>query len=546
MAKSIRFAVLLALIALSLNAAVVINEVMYDPVGDDTGNEWLELYNNGTSDAELEGCRIQVGGAVFSDVFVFPHYILRAGRYLLIGEYKIQQAVYVAELEMQNGGDATDGVRFISADESYTDTVLYDSPNVNNLPLEGAIAQDNFAPDVVAGNSLARKVNGLDTDNCAEDFKSESHPSPGYPNPAEVDYALENCSLITDDYTYTFQADIINNSIGDSGNQEITLQITLNSSVLYSSPIEPLPPGTSQAFSTALALNEYSVGLLRAELMIPNDVNPDDNIWSMTLGTLEQTGICLNEVLYNPATDNQEWIELYIPPQVCFQQNLTISDSAGNETDFTLPSLCAQYLVLCENAELMQYRYPECPAAAILETNAIPALNNDGDKLYLKDENGIVIDSMAYLGNNQKKDFSLERYIEADSSITWHYSYDLHKGTPGEENSTPPPPSELPAGSIKLVGSPFNPLQDESMKLQYNFTDEVNYLSCSVYDLKGIKKRTLVAGLETGSAGELVWNGKDSNGKALERGIYILLTEVKNSSGNYFLRKQLTVVLATK
>ena len=41
---------LLWLLAALLPAAIVINEVCYDPDGNDEGYEWVELYNNGMAD----------------------------------------------------------------------------------------------------------------------------------------------------------------------------------------------------------------------------------------------------------------------------------------------------------------------------------------------------------------------------------------------------------------------------------------------------------------------------------------------------------------
>ena len=47
--KKLKFAILAILFILktSIVAQVVINEVLYDPTGSDTGNEWIELYNSG-------------------------------------------------------------------------------------------------------------------------------------------------------------------------------------------------------------------------------------------------------------------------------------------------------------------------------------------------------------------------------------------------------------------------------------------------------------------------------------------------------------------
>lgn len=547
MFKILSSVITMLLLANCLAAAVVINEIMYDPVGTDTGYEWVELYNNGTEDIDLEGAKLQAGGAGFTDVFVFPHYVLRAGRIVLIGEQNITQAVFTTPLVMQNGGDATDGVRFISADGLYTDTVLYDEPNQNNLTDDLGNIGTTFAPDVAAGSSLARNADGWDTNNCETDFRAEASPTPGLSNYTPPDYVLSDVVIMFEDYAASaLECTIHNNSWAYSDTMQVRLQVRLNGIVINSFPLEPIMPWKEYDFMQGIDVLTNTTGLLQVEVVVFNDTSPSDNIWVRQLGSADPAGsIVINEILYNPETGNQEWIELYVPPQSCYQQELTIEDLAGNSEDFTLTYMSLPYLVLCRDPALLQSRYLDCPAAAIVQVNSLPALNNEGDAIFLKTAGGTVLDSMSYVGNTNKKDVSLERYVNPDSTVTWHYCFNAAKGTPGQINSTPPPPSELPLGKVKLVGSPFNPLKGESMKLQYNFRDETNTLDCVVYDLKGIKRYTIASGLQTESSGELSWDGKNRQGKALERGIYILRVEARNSLGHYFMRKQLAVVLAT-
>lgn len=52
----------------------------------DSGYEWIELYNNGDSDINLQGGQILCGGITFELVYELPSFILRAHRFLLIGQ----------------------------------------------------------------------------------------------------------------------------------------------------------------------------------------------------------------------------------------------------------------------------------------------------------------------------------------------------------------------------------------------------------------------------------------------------------------------------
>lgn len=43
----------------NVSAQVVINEVLPNPTGDDTGNEWVELYNSGANSVDLAGYKLK-------------------------------------------------------------------------------------------------------------------------------------------------------------------------------------------------------------------------------------------------------------------------------------------------------------------------------------------------------------------------------------------------------------------------------------------------------------------------------------------------------
>jgi hypothetical protein len=52
--RVLSFLVMAFLFMPSVSGAVLINEIMYDLSGSDTGREWIEIYNNG-SDINLSG-----------------------------------------------------------------------------------------------------------------------------------------------------------------------------------------------------------------------------------------------------------------------------------------------------------------------------------------------------------------------------------------------------------------------------------------------------------------------------------------------------------
>lgn len=71
--RKLLFCSVLALLAVPKvsSAAIVINEIMYDPVGNDndSNTEWVELYNTDSTPVNLEGYTVKAGSF---DLFTFP------------------------------------------------------------------------------------------------------------------------------------------------------------------------------------------------------------------------------------------------------------------------------------------------------------------------------------------------------------------------------------------------------------------------------------------------------------------------------------------
>ena len=65
----------------SVFAAVVINEVLYDATGTDTGKEYIILYNNGDEAINLTGYELN---AVSGDYYVLPNFSLNAKSFVVI------------------------------------------------------------------------------------------------------------------------------------------------------------------------------------------------------------------------------------------------------------------------------------------------------------------------------------------------------------------------------------------------------------------------------------------------------------------------------
>lgn len=526
-------ALLLFLCTGFLGAQVVINELYYDHPGVDTGHEWIELYNSGTQDVNLEGARILKAGSSFVQVFEFPRFILRAGRYLLLAEDLVPNAHFYANLAFQNGGGATDAVRFVSADESYTDTVLYDAPNGNELPDDTGNIAGSFAPRGPAGTSLARIVNGFDTDDCAVDWVVETNPTPARANPHRIDFALVGAKVWPEADSWLSEVWVKNLSPAPSS-CEVTLEFWLDEVNVESLSLGNIPAQDSLLLQAWIPIHDEEEHQILIRLEHPWDPDQSNNQLYLNVGAPpDEGGIVINEIMYRPAVGEQEWIELW--QRGSSGGSYYIQDRSGGGFDFELPGRRGYY-VLCTSAAQLLARYPECDVSSIIEVKRWTALNNDGDDVYLYDEDEALIDSMSYASGATKADQSLERYVH-EGEVRWRASLDESGATPGRENSKPHQVPDTQKRAVEVFGSPAKLKAGEYISVSFKFDEPQSKVSCKVWSRAGQLVRVLAGNSSTEATGELIWDGRDSKGKYVNRGLYLISWHSVSASGKHHERQ---------
>lgn len=522
------------LLCLPWPAAIVINEVCYDPQGSDEGYEWIELYNNGNANEQLEGATILSGGQSWTVQYTLPAFILRPGHFLLIAGNQIPVAQLYFNFNFQNGGSETDGIRYLSPDGSYSDTVLYDSPNSFGLSDDSGLAGTSFAPDVPAGYSLARAVDGQDSNSSAADFIAESDPTPLQPNRRRCDYALGSHELFYLDGYAEFEIWIKNLS-QISPNTEAIFTIYQSEDQLFQQSIPPLAALDSLLVYTAFSCTNEPLSIC---LELADDPDSTNNYMILQLSGEQQSGVILSEFLANPESGNQEWVEVF--NTYSKRGDYSIMDLSGNKIEFSLPAPIGYYVV-CQDTTALRLRYPDCPPASIVSARSWTNLNNDGDSLVLMQEES-TLDSLFYLEEEIIRGVSRERYLEAEN-VCWRNSFSSSGGTPGQPNSLPPQ-AEIPeAGNLTLSGSPCKPEAGEKISLAYHLKSPSNRISCSVFDMKGNKQRTLADYSLSSELGVIYWDGRKQDGSLVPRGLYIILWESQSSEGGKIFRKQLSAVI---
>ncbi len=524
-----------------LSASIVINEVCYDPTGSDSGLEWIELYNNGDTNVNLDGAEIHVAGSSFTRIFTIPYFILRPGRYLLMGGNLVPNAIFTFAGTLQNGGSETDAIRYVSPNGNYTDTVHYDSPNTYQLVDDTGIPAESFAPDVPEGYSLGRKINGLDTNNSAVDFIPFSDPSPGLPNPVACDYAIGSVELDPEAVSPMLRAWILNRSHYSPVHYAV-MDVYIDQVLNQSLEIAPISAGDSTLVELSLNLNPNHSQTIGLVLSLPGDTDESNNHWnSTTQGTLTEAS--LSELMYYPASGKPEWIEIYLCAATELRATYKILDASGNSSSFSLPPV-AGYYVVCSDSAAFSAAHPDCPPGSIIKTTGWASLNNDGDVVYLYNVSGegiSLIDSLAYHTNSARQGYSLER-VGIEGNYHWQESRMPGKSSPGAANSASQ--GEIPEieGRLAVLGSPFK--RGEQLQIVYQLPAESNRVTCSIYDQDGRRRAVLAANQELGSQGQLLWDGKSQGGSYLPAGLYFVVWESRAVGGSKTYRRQTTAVFS--
>lgn len=434
------------LLSMLLGLNLVISEVFYNPEGSDGDNEWLELYNPTDEVIHLQGWQIQTAGSSFETVHTFnimtsvqPH------SYFLIGEQNVDNSDVTTDLNMQNGGNATDGVRIFDGN-SYYDTVLYDQPNENNLENDiGAV--DDFSLNVEDGNSLARKNVSFDS-NSASDFAETSLLSPGSANLFPVDIAILSLSVEQTEEIHTLSTVIQNLSTIDVNNNDILLEISINDEVVKAVKLPELGAGQTIDYQTEIEIADISLQIISVEILYNLDINTENNILSTSI-IVGESPLVINEIVYNPIAPKPEWIELYNrSEQIIDLQRVTCRDGSDNLIAFDGTIAPDEYLVILQYESQLQTIYPEIDAAKVIVADAWAALNNSGDELVLLFEDS-MLDSMSYSDFDIEDGQSLER-VNPFAQSEFLPSISASGATPTYANSLLPQDYDLEIISLPI------------------------------------------------------------------------------------------------
>ncbi|MEQ9264433.1 MAG: PKD domain-containing protein [Balneolaceae bacterium] len=369
------------------SGAVVFSEVFYDTPGTDSQEEWIELYNGTSNSVDLSNWTITDNNGTGSTFTIPGGTTISSGTYLTIAVnstgfnalYSFDADVYGSIPALNNSGDA---LLLNDATSTLIDAVAWEGGASSGVPSGWGSSSSPSAP---TGSSITRTNVTTDTDT----FSDWSVVS-GNGNPQVQPTNAAPVAVANGPYAGNTGASIAFSSSGSSDSDGTIASYSWtfgdgNSSTLAN---------PTHSYSSA---GSYTVQLTVTDNLGATGVSST----SATVTDISGTGVLFSEVFYDtPGTDSQEeWIEIYNGTGSDVDlSSWTITDNNGTGSVYTFPAnttiLDATYLTVAINSTGFNALYSF--DADIY--GSIPALNNTGDALLLKNDSGQTVDAVAWEG----------------------------------------------------------------------------------------------------------------------------------------------------
>lgn len=560
---------------------IIINEIMADPnppVGLPE-TEYIELYNRSNKTFNLENFSITDASSVVGDL---PFFVLRPGEYVILH--------HAADPSLASFGNAlalptfpdlntSDELLLIDPTGEIIDAVAYELFWYQNAdkddggwslerinperPCEG-FSNWRASENLLGGTpASANSVLDASPDQQAPDAL---RAFPVGPNLVRVYFseALDDTTAVRlTNYSIDNGLAVVN----------VALEVPFYNSVLLTVD-QPLVLGTIYTITMNSGLTDCvgnSIALKNtARFALPEPVVAGDLI--------------LNEILFNPVTGGEDFIELYnLSDKVINAADLVVSNAvvvdgnlANTTTLQTRPIkenwliFPKEYVVLTEEANQVRTQYMTPNPENFVENDLPTFADKEGsvflyaayDSTYL-DQFGNpqtaylvkVLDQFDYKEDfhspliDDKNGVSLERIdwtAPTNDPNNWHSAAStVGYATPAYQNSVFLTNEFSGSDLIQLPVETLSPDGDgyqDFLLINYN-VDDIGYVAnIDIYDATGYLVRNLVNGELLDREGSLQWDGTDNNGQKARVGIHLLVIELFRPDGTVKRFKKTCIV----
>jgi hypothetical protein len=275
----------------------------------------------------------------------------------------------------------------------------------------------------------------------------------------------------------------------------------------------------------------------------------------------ERNDLVINEIMFEPDTDNSEYIEFYNPGNSTLNiGGWRIEDENGNSeklSEVSLDIIPNNYFVLASDSSVLdKFRLAENDIVTILNISSL-GLVNTGKLILLRDVKGNVVDSVWYSDKWHNENFistkniALERInplLNGNDESNWSSSVNILGGTPTQQNSIFTDNLNTES-NVSVSPNPFSPDNDgfeDFTIINYNLTQATSQVRIKIFDSRGRLVRSLANSQASGSSGSVIFDGLADDGEALRIGIYIIFLEAINEGAGVIENLKTVVVVARR
>ncbi|MDZ7374789.1 MAG: lamin tail domain-containing protein [candidate division KSB1 bacterium] len=453
------------------SAQVVLNEVMFDPLGNEATDEFVELVNVGSDTVDLHGWKL--GDQDEQDALIDAGHGLRAapGQFILVLDpnYFEGSRVYDSVIPPSALVVTIDDASFGRSGFSNTspETVLLISANGDTVSryrysLDNAPGHSDEKIDPTAGDGPENWANSLRVGGSPGAWNSVARTKspwtvhlPGALSlvavPEQevlVELVVEGPYRETD--TYIRLALFWDR---DDDRHLDSAEVVQETSLLL--------PASSRSERVSLAFCPCCPGLflLRGAMLSPVETVSDD---SLCVRVAARVGdVRINEIYYRPESGQPEWVELANvsdrPVNLAGWRVKDATPGAGAE----VPNAASSWLLAPGGLAVIAADTSGCglgrlwPGRVFVPTGGFPSLNNNGDSVVVIDPVGKRIDAVGYLPSwGGGVGVSLERIRATGPSnerSNWASCRAPSGATPGMRNSVAPPDSDLSVAEVRAM-----------------------------------------------------------------------------------------------
>lgn len=545
---------------------VLINEIYFD-VKSSNGlpeAEYVELFNNSASTINLNGWSFKNSGSpkiIEEDFLLVPNgYVLLTKQDNIAALQSYGNIIGFSSFpQLVNAGD---DLALCNPQGEIVHEVFYKTSWLNDLDKDdGGWALELIDPDNFCGLGLKENwtastnpiggtpgalnsVDGSTKDDIAPAVKAITVLSSNaikiqFTEPVELPEIsnIDNYKLSGDETNFSITNIFICND--DNSCVEIEINENFEDNILYNLVISNLFDCTGNEISSETQ----------------NFVKP---------GLIAVFDIVINEILYDPLTDEAAYIELYNNSDKLFDlNNLNVQDLKDTVNIVTNKNLLQPkgYALLTEdtlsiiNTYFADFLIKE---ANLVEVESLPSLNNDADVIRLSNADFSIIDSVYYnedwhfsLLGNHTDGVALERISftgpSQDANNWQSASKAVNYGTPGYKNSQTNEASGQSFNEIinienKTV-SPDNDGFEDFLLINYQTKEGGEAANVYIYSEIGQLVAHPIKNELLGKSGTFKWDGLDESGARIPLGIYIVYAEFFNLNGS-LSKQKIPVIVA--